>query len=66
MVDNEQKTGLKKKGGRAKKERGVRQQHQVRAYDDEWELIKRFSIMVKYMGKLDDCRKAVEILERTL
>ena len=66
MVDNEQKTGLKKRGVRAKKERGVRQQHQVRAYDDEWELIKRFSVMVKYMGRLDDCRKAVEILEQTL
>lgn len=29
------------------KERGTRPQHQVRAYDDEWTLIKRFVVLVK-------------------
>lgn len=28
-------------------ERGTRPQHQVRAYDDEWTLIKRFVVLVK-------------------
>lgn len=65
-MDNNEVLGIKPRGRRANKVRGVRQQHQVRAYDDEWELIKRFSRVVKYMGKLEQCAKALEILEQTI
>ena len=40
--------------GRPKKEEGVRKQHQLRAYDDEWELIQAFAKMVKH-GNKESC-----------
>lgn len=42
--------GSRPNAGRPKgtvKPEGVRKQHQLRAYDDEWELIKEFSRIVK-------------------
>ena len=42
------KTGGKPKGWR--KPEGVRKQRQLRAYDDEWELIKRFQKMMRLRG----------------
>lgn len=41
---------------------GVRSQHQVRAFDDEWELIKRFAKLVK-QGKLEACKQFLEEAE---
>ena len=42
-----------------RKPEGVRPQHQVRAYDDEWQLVKNF---VKLMRKLGTVKTA-EILK---
>lgn len=41
--------------------RGVRPQHQVRAYADEWKIVKRFADLVKY-GKKDACVLALKEL----
>lgn len=38
-----------------------RPQHQIRAHEDEWEIIKRFAKLVK--KDKQDCIKAVEELE---
>jgi len=40
----------------------VRSQHQVRAFDDEWELIRRFADLVK-QGKLEACKQFLEEAE---
>lgn len=45
--------------GRPKKEEGVRKQHQIRAYDDEWVMIQAFARMIKY-GRKEECRKFIE------
>lgn len=39
-----------------------RPQHQVRAFDDEWNIIKRFTTLVK-TSKKEECLKALEALE---
>ena len=41
---------------------GVRSQHQVRAFDDEWDLIRRFADLVK-QGKLEACKQFLEEAE---
>lgn len=46
-----------------RKEEGVRTLHTLKAYDDEWELIKRFSKLVKY-GDKEKCREHLEQLEQ--
>lgn len=38
------------------KPEGVRAQHQVRAYDDEWQYIQRFAKLIKY-GDRAACEK---------
>lgn len=48
--------------GRPKKAEGQRTQHQIRAYDDEWELIRRFAALVKHVDK-SACEEAVRKLE---
>ena len=48
--------------GRPKKPEGQRPQHQLRAYDDEWELIRRFAALVKH-GEKDACEEAVRKIE---
>lgn len=48
------KKGEPRKGGMPlgwRKPEGVREQHQVRSYPDEWELIQRFARLVKYGDK---------------
>lgn len=44
------------------KPEGVRSQHQLRAYDEEWELIRRFARLVKH-GNAEACKQALEALE---
>lgn len=39
-----------------------RKQRQVRAFDDEWELINRFAHLVKHRDA-DRCREVLELLE---
>lgn len=48
--------------GRPKKPEGQRAQHQIRAYDDEWALIRRFAALVKHVNK-SACEEAVRRLE---
>lgn len=45
-----------------RKPEGTRKQRQLRAYDDEWELVKRFDRLVKH-GDKTACIKALEKLE---
>lgn len=45
-----------------RKPEGVRGQHQMRAYPDEWELIRRFAKLVKGKGKAA-CIAALDMLE---
>mgnify|MGYP007070277170 CR=1 FL=1 len=45
-----------------RKPEGVRKQRQIRAYDDEWELVKRFDKLVKN-GEKAACIAALEALE---
>ncbi|WP_417208219.1 hypothetical protein [Acidaminococcus fermentans] len=44
------------------KPEGVRSQHQLRAYDEEWDLIRRFARLVKH-GKMEACKAALDQLE---
>ena len=39
-----------------------RPQHQVRAFEGEWELISHFAFLVKH-GKIEACRKALQRLD---
>lgn len=48
--------------GTVKENHNPRPQHQVRAFDDEWDLIKRFARLVKH-GKMEECKRALETLE---
>ena len=43
---------------------GTRKQHQVRAFDDEWDLIYRFAKLIK-SGKIKACKVAVEKLGKS-
>ena len=56
--------GARPGAGRPKKLQGVRKQHQLRAYDDEWELIREFSWFVKH-GCKEDCAKLMTQLEKS-
>ena len=51
---NEPRKGGKPLGWR--KPQGVRQQHQTRAYEDEWQLILKFSRLIK-KGDRAACEK---------
>ena len=53
------KNGVREGPGRPagwRKPEGVREQHQIRAYPEEWALIQKFCRLVKH-GKKDDCEK---------
>lgn len=50
--------GKRENAGRPKNPEGVRKQRQVRAYDDEWEMIKAFAKLVK-----EDKPKAAKLLK---
>ena len=45
--------------GSTKNGSSVRPQHQLRAYDEEWDLIRRFARLVKH-GKMEACKAALE------
>ena len=45
-----------------RKPEGVRKQHQIRAYPDEWEILQRFEKLIKY-GDKAACVRALETLE---
>lgn len=66
MAESKSTRGGKREGaGRPKgtiKPEGTRKPRQIRAYDDEWELIKRFEQLVKH-GDKEACIKALEKLE---
>ena len=42
----------------------TRKQRQLRAYDDEWELIKRFDKIIKH-GNREACEKFLAEMEKT-
>ena len=48
--------------GRPKKAEGVRKQHQLRAYDEEWAVIQAFARLVKH-GKMKECSDFVKRIE---
>lgn len=67
MAEMQNTWGGKREGaGRPKgwrKETSIqRKQHQVRAFDDEWSLIKEFMILCR--KDIDSCRESVEALKR--
>ena len=45
-----------------RKPEGVRMQRQMKAYDDEWDLIRRFAKIVKH-GNKQLAKKMLEIIE---
>ena len=47
--------------GRPKKDE-TRKQRQLRAYDDEWEIIQRFSHALKH-GRREECERALKTIE---
>lgn len=51
--------------GTYKKQSAQRERRQVRAFADEWELIRRFSIYVKY-GDKAACKRALAKLGDTM
>lgn len=48
--------------GRPKKAEGVRKQHQLRAYDEEWAVIQAFAWLVKH-GKMKECSDFLKRME---
>ena len=54
--------GRREGAGRPLTAGAVRKQRQLRATDEEWELIKRFDKLIKYANKIA-CIKALEMLE---
>ena len=44
------------------KAEGVRKQHQLRAYDEEWAVIQAFARLVKH-GKMKECSDFVKRIE---
>ncbi|WP_319403187.1 hypothetical protein [uncultured Anaeromusa sp.] len=61
-MSESQRGGARPGAGRKKGEKDPRPQHQVRADQDEWDVIKRFAALVK-KGNLDACREFVEKME---
>lgn len=57
------KTGGVQKGWR--KPEGVRGQHQIRAYDDEWEIIRGFSKWAKSVGQ-ERAQKALDYVRENM
>lgn len=50
------------KGATNKEKKEVRGQHQLRAFDDEWVMIKDFARIVKHISK-EECALALKALE---
>ena len=56
--------GVRPGAGRPKGETGeARPQNQLRAYKDEWDIIRRFAKLIR-QGHKDECLKFVEELEK--
>lgn len=51
--------------GSTKDESNQRPQHQLRAFDEEWDLIRRFAKQVKH-GNYEACKQVVERLEERI
>ena len=45
-----------------RKPEGIRTQRQMKAYDEEWELIRRFAKEVKH-GDIEKCKKFISALD---
>ena len=56
------RSGAGRPKGSTKDGSSARPQHQLRAYDDEWDLIRRFARLVKH-GKTEACKTALDQLE---
>lgn len=56
------RAGAGRPKGTTKDESHIRPQHQVRAYADEWEVIKEFTRLVKLHG-VEKAHKALEAME---
>ncbi|WP_432643465.1 hypothetical protein [Acidaminococcus sp.] len=69
MVEEKKQWGGRRPGagrpkGSTKDGSSVRPQHQLRAYDEEWDLIRRFARLVKH-GNAQACKAALDQLEKT-
>ena len=62
-MSESQRGGARPGAGRKKGEKDPRPQHQVRADESEWDVIKRFASLAK-KGNLDACREFVEKMEK--
>ena len=62
-MSESQRGGARPGAGRKKGEKDTRPQHQVRADETEWDVIKRFASLAK-KGNLDACREFVEKMEK--
>lgn len=49
-------------GSKNKEQKETRGQHQLRAYDDEWEMIREFASLLKH-GKKEECQKFLETMK---
>lgn len=56
------RAGAGRPKGSTKEDSNICKQHQVRAHEEEWELIQRFARLVKHVSK-EECEKALEKLE---
>ncbi|WP_302889801.1 hypothetical protein [uncultured Acidaminococcus sp.] len=56
------RTGAGRPKGTVKEIHVRRPPHQIKAFDDEWDLIRRFARLVKH-GNMESCKKALEALE---
>jgi len=55
--------GVREGAGRPKNPNGIRKQRQLRAYDDEWDVIQRLARLVKY-GNREACEKFLLKMEK--
>ena len=62
-MSESQRGGARHGAGRKKGEKDPRPQHQVRADETEWDVIKRCASLAK-KGNLDACREFVEKMEK--
>ena len=54
--------GAGRKPGKQKEISEMRPQRQLRAHDDEWQLIKKFAELVK-RGEIEKCKKFISAFE---
>lgn len=61
-TNNLNKRGGKREGAGRPKEKEIRKNRTMRAFDDEWEIINRFATIVK-QGNKEQCLALVENIE---